>query len=132
MSDLNSLENDLRKWIPRQVSPELRQRIFGATSTAAAADTPFRFADITQWLVPAFGCFLLMIGTLSSRYPAHDVSLTATNMLLSDNAAAYAGSVEHSEKNSLPAAHVEWTFGNRSSATSYNGTTVSYTNKIIQ
>jgi len=118
--------------MPRQASPELRERIFGAASRAATAPAaPFRFADITQWLVPAFGCFLLMIGTLSSRYPAHDVSLIATNMLLSENSAAYAGSIEHSEKNSLPAAHVEWTFGTRPSATSYNGT-VSYTNKIIQ
>jgi len=72
-----------------------------------------------------------MIGTLSSRYPAHDVSLIATNMLLSENSAAYAGGIEHSEKNALPAAHVEWTFGNRPSATSYSGA-VSYTNTIIQ
>jgi hypothetical protein len=97
----------------------------------------FRFTDLTQWLVPVFGCFLLMIATLSNRYPVHDVSLGATNMLLSENAAAYAGSIEHSEKNALPAAHVEWTFGNRpsttSAATSYSGTVpVSYTNTIIQ
>ena len=132
MNDLNSLESDLRRWMPRQASPELRERIFGPASRAATAPSaPFRFADFTQWLVPAFGCFLLMIGTLSSRYPAHDVSVIATNMLLSENAAAYAGSIEHSEKNALPTAHVEWTFGNRSSATSYDGT-VSYTNKIIQ
>jgi hypothetical protein len=98
---------------------------------------PFRLADFTQWLVPVFGCFLLMIATLSNRYPIHDVSMSATNMLLSENAAAYAGSIEHSEKNALPSAHVEWTFGNRpsatSAATSYSGTVpVSYTNTIIQ
>jgi hypothetical protein len=118
--------------MPRPASPELRERIFGAASQAITSPSaPFRFADFTQWLVPVFGCFLLMIGTLSSRYPAHDVSIIATNMLLSENTAAYAGSIEHSEKNALPAAHVEWTFGNRPSTTSYSGA-VSYTNKIIQ
>src|SRR4029079_2794904 len=122
MNDLNSLENSLRRWTPRQASPELRERIFVQIAGAAAVSrAPFRFADFTQWLVPVFGCFLLMMGTLSSRYPAHDVSLIATNMLLSENSAAYAGGIEHSEKNALPAAHVEWTFGNRPSATSYSG-----------
>ena len=123
--------------MPRPASPELRERIFGKPTRPAiphaGSSAPFRFADVTQFLVPAFGCFLLMVGTLSSRYPAHDVSMIATNMLLSENAAAYAGSIEHSEKNALPAAHVEWSFGNRSSATSYNsGMPASYTNKIIQ
>jgi hypothetical protein len=119
--------------MPRPASPELRERIFGTpTDPASAPIGPFRFADLTQWLVPAFGCFLLVIGTLSSRYPSHDVSMTATNMLLSENA-AYAGSIDHSEKNALPAAHVEWNFGNRANATSYNSEMpASYTNKIIQ
>src|SRR5262245_47910711 len=120
MSDWNSLESDLRRWTPRQPSPELRQRIFGVPPRAATP--PIRFADFTQWLVPVFGCFLLVVGTLSSRYPSHEAFplAAATNMLLSENSAAYneaviAASADHSDKNSLPVPRLEWSFGNRSS-----------------
>ena len=138
MSNWNSLENALRKWTPRPASPELRQRIFGVAPRPAAA--PIRFADFSQWLVPVFGCFLLVVGTLSSRYPAHGAFPlgAATNILLSDNSAAYseavlAASADHSDKNSLPAPRLEWSFASKATSTSsYGAVQVSYTNKIIQ
>ena len=145
MSNWTSLENELRKWTPRPASPELRQRIFGVvprtpSAPAPLASAPVRFADLTQWLVPVFGCFLLVIGTLSSRYPVHGAFPlgAATNMLLSDNSAAYneailAASADHSDKNSLPAPRLEWSFGNQPGSTSsYGAVQASYTNKIIQ
>lgn len=133
----------MRSWTPRAASPELRQRIFGQPqrvakgSKGANVAQAVRLADFSQWLVPVFGCFLLMIGTLSSRYPAHEVyPLMGTNVLLTENSAAYNEAVmaraDHSDKNALPTATVEWTFGAPKTATSYSAGPVSYTNKIIQ
>jgi hypothetical protein len=137
MSEWNSLENDLRKWAPRRPSPELRSRIFGS-APAVAATPPIRLADLSRWLVPAFGCFLLMIATLSNHYRVHDVfPLTMTNLLLSENSTAYndvvvASHSDHSDVNSLPARRLEWSFGTRSSVTSFGSVLASYTNKLIQ
>jgi hypothetical protein len=113
----------------------LRARIFGAPPRAAAPR--IRFADFSQWLVPVFGCFLLVIGTLSSRYPAHDVyPVLATNVLEGSPAygeAVLAARADHSDKNSVPASHLEWNFGSQTSTTAYPGAVqASYTNKIIQ
>jgi hypothetical protein len=112
----------------------LRARIFGAPASAAAPR--IRFADFSQWLVPVFGCFLLVIGTLSSRYPAHEnYSALPTNIL--DGSPAYSSTVlaaraDHSDKNNVPASHLEWSFGSQTSTTAYPGAVqVSYTNKII-
>ena len=135
MSDWNSIENSLRRWTPRPASPELRERIFGSAIRVAAPR--IRFADFSQWLVPVFGCFLLVIGTLSSRYPAHDsYSAVPTNML--EGSPAYGSTVlaaraDHSDKNNVPSSHLEWSFGSQTSTTAYSGAVqVSYTNKIIQ
>ncbi len=125
-------------------SPELQKRIFTPPPVPMGPRVSppiraFRLSDLSQWLVPAFGCFLLVIATLSSRYPAHPTgAYLATNMLFSDNSPAYGEAVisaraDHSDKNSLPAPRLEWSFGSSQNSTAYDTTAqTSYTNKIIQ
>ena len=149
MKNWDSLETELKKWTPRQPSPELRARIFRAPAQMAsirtgrrAADRGF-FADLTYWLVPALGCFLLAAGTLSHRYPVHGpiaLSAGATNLLLPDGHGAYSeaaiasrlSGANHSDVNALPAPRLEWSFGSSASSTPPTAAAVSYTNKIIQ
>jgi hypothetical protein len=131
----------LRRWAPRQPSPELRRRIFRQVAAPEASPRNL-VADFSQWLVPAFGCFLLVAGTLTSRYPAHAVlPIGATNFLSAETGNGYtemviASGADHSDKNSLPAPRLEWTFGGRSSAANPAARAgvglVSYTNQIIQ
>jgi len=126
----------LRRWIPRPASPELRERIFGAA--AQPAGRPFHLADFSQWLVPVFGCFLLMIATLSERYPGHQsLPASLTNLLVSENTAMLVARQDHSDKNALPTPSLEWRFGGHSiaegtSTGAFEGLPVFYTNKIIQ
>jgi hypothetical protein len=116
----------------------VRTRIFGAASALepAAAGPRIRLADFTRWVVPAFGCFLLVVGTLSSRYPAQrGLQLSATNFLGAENGfteMVIASGTEHCDKNSLPAGRLEWSFGGRSNTGHLGAVPVSYTNTIIQ
>ena len=96
-----------------------------------------RLTDFTQWLVPVFGCFLLVVGTLSTRYPAHVVLTFSATNFLAEHGAAYsemvlASGAEHSDKNALPVPRLEWSFGGRSSTADLVGAPTSYTNKINQ
>jgi hypothetical protein len=114
----------------------LRRRIFGVAERVSART--FHLADLSQWLVPVFGCFLLVMGTLSDRYPAHEtLPVGFTNMLLSDNNAVISARADHSDKNALPPMPAEWTLGARSasaraSTSALDAVMVSYTNKLIQ
>ena len=58
---------ELRKLTPRRPSPELRARIFGADSQAAGA-VSLDLRELTRWIVPALGCFLLVMASLSSHW----------------------------------------------------------------
>lgn len=138
MNDWNCLEKDLRTWTPRQPSPELHERIFGAAAAPSTPRSAIGLADFSRWLVPAFGCFLLVIGTLSSRHPVHEVfPLAATNLLFPGNRTAYndvvvAARADHSDINSLPARRLEWSFGGGAGTATFGSMLVAYTNKLIQ
>ena len=135
MSDWNPLE--LRKWTPRQPSPELRARIFRAEPQSAAAIS-FDFRELTRWIVPAFGCFLLVMASLSSHlHPRYGIELAETNFVfpsLTDDSSGVmpASPTEHSMMNNIPAKTLEWSFGPRSAATSVGTILISYTNKLIR
>lgn len=67
------------RWTPRRPSPELRARIFGSPAPVTVAARAL--ADFSRWLVPAFGCFLLVVGGLSQRGPGHLAAAQETNWL---------------------------------------------------
>jgi hypothetical protein len=135
MSDWNPLE--LRKLTPRRPSPELRARIFG-TETPQAAAISFDLRELTRWIVPAFGCFLLVMASLSERlHPRYGLDLAETNFVLpalteeSTGMVPPSSAAKHSAMNSIPAKTLEWSFRPRA-ATSVGTILLSYTNKLIQ
>ena len=75
MNESSLIENQLRTWKPRQPSERIREALFGEQSASGDMATGLRFGEITRWLVPAMGCFLLVIGSLSPRH----------NLILRDN-----------------------------------------------
>lgn len=134
MSNLKPLE--LEKWVPRPPSPRLHKHIFGQEP---ANDMVFHLRDLSRWIVPAFGCFLLMMGSLSSHFPSF-YSLTNNNFVLpplseESSVAMLPGGRNHSGVNSYPAKSYELSFGTRAStaaATTASSILISYTNKLIQ
>ena len=101
-----------------------------------------QFRDFSRWLVPAFGCFLLALASLSTHSPGRFSFTKGTNMVLPPltekfSAATIPGAQQHSGVNSYPARSYEWSFGSRASSTSSalstaNAILFSYTNKLIQ
>jgi hypothetical protein len=134
MSDWNPLE--LRKWKPRPPSPELRARIFDARPQAggAAAAIAFDFRELTRFIVPAFGCFLLVMASLSDHWHTrYAVDIESANLLataLADEAPLPPSTTKHSMMNSIPA--LEWNLGPRTAATSIGTIFVAYTNKLMR
>ena len=141
MSNLNPLpQADWQNWKPRQPSPKIYTRIFGREPEMKLA---VQFRDFSRWLVPAFGCFLLALASLSTHSPARfSLSRAGTNLVLPPltekfSVATIPGAQHHSGVNSYPARSYEWSFGARSSPTSSaistaNAILFSYTNKLIQ
>ena len=141
MSNLNPLnQTDWQNWKPRQPSPKIYSRIFGHEPEVNLA---VQFRDFSRWLVPAFGCFLLALASLSTHSPARfSLTKAGTNMVLPPltakfSAATIPGAQQHSGVNSYPARSYEWNFGSRASTTSSaistaNAILFSYTNKLIQ
>ena len=128
---------ELRKLTPRRPSPELRARIFGADSQAAAA-VSLDLRELTRWIVPAFGCLLLVMASLSSHWqPRYGLELAETNFVmpsLTDDGPAQfpQSSTKHSVMNSIPAKTLEWNFGPATAATSVGSILISYTNRLIR
>jgi hypothetical protein len=135
MSEWNPLE--LRKLTPRRPSPELRARIFGIEPQAAAAIS-FDLRELSRWIVPAFGCFLLVMASLSDHlHPRYGLELAETNFVLpalTDEGSAQLppSSTKHSVMNNIPAKTLEWNFGPATAATSMGSILISYTNKLIR
>jgi hypothetical protein len=133
MNDSNTLP--LRKWAPRQPSPELRRRIFGqahealepiSRETAGAGGISFgHFADLSRWLVPVLGCFLLVLASFSTHSSLHEpMYFAGTNLMFP---------ADHSDINSVPARHLESNFAAAPKLlTSPGALLISYTNKLIQ
>jgi hypothetical protein len=133
MSNWNSIQNELRKWTPRQPSPELRSRIFGKQAEAIR----FHLPDFSRLLAPVFACFVLVMATLSTRMHEHDAfRRAATNDLLpgfdrQNNQLVLAQSINHSGVNAVPVKRMEWNFG-AARPVAIGAALVSYTNKLIQ
>ena len=134
MSSLNPLE--LEKWKPRQPSPKVFTRVFGHEPEGVA----FHLRDLSRWLVPAFGCFLLVMGSLSTHLPSrYSLYSTETNYVLPPlteemSVATLPGAQQHSGVNSYPARSYEWILATRFStgAAETGSMLISHTNKLIQ
>lgn len=114
------MESQLRQWKPRPPSPDLERRIF-ARPTLRERLAVFNGAEVTRWLVPAMGCFLLMLATLTPRQPAspaYPMAETNGGMLAAVSSsngvpvsrAAYAVADYQSELNNIPS-RLRLTFG---------------------
>jgi hypothetical protein len=138
MNNWNPLE--LRKWKPRQPSPRVAARIFGTEPQGQLA-LDFHWSDVSRWIIPAFGCALLALATLSSHLPSrYSAQLAATNFvlpsLIEDNGTVTLPPAQgHSGVNGVPAKTLVWNFGARPAAQavgSVGSMLISYTNKLIQ
>ena len=131
------MENQLRKWTPRQPSLELQRRIFSQEESRPNSNE-LTIREITRWCVPAFGCFLLVMSSLTTRLqePALD-QLAATNLMMTtgdmeSSSIYYARNQEHSEKNSIPRTRVEYNISKRIPTLGIGSFLISYTNSLIQ
>ncbi|HEV8542476.1 MAG TPA: hypothetical protein VGR78_08790 [Verrucomicrobiae bacterium] len=126
----------MRKWTPRQPSPELHRRIFGEAhedfetisrdAAGAGVISLGRFADLSRWLVPVLGCFLLVLASFSNHSALHEpMYFAGTNLMFP---------ADHSDINSVPARHLESNFAVPKLLASPGASALlsSYTNKLIQ
>ena len=131
MSHLNLAE--LQKWKPRRPSPKIYQRIF---SHAQESDMAFHLRDLSRWLVPVFGCFLLVMGSFSNHLMLRGENEFVLPPLSEERAVSILPGVKsHSGVNCYPAKSYEMAFGTRVSngaASSATSLLISYTNKLIQ
>ena len=100
-------------------------------------DFSFHLRDLSRWLVPALGCFLLMMAHLSAHIPARYSMQIADHapQILGDqlSMASIPGAQQHSGVNSYPARSYEVSFAARPSTAALNAASIlfSYTNKLI-
>ena len=132
MKNLDALE----KWVPRRPSRKLHARIFGQ---AAESDLVFHLRDLSRWVVPAFGCFLLVLGSLSNHLPGRfpfnlDRERFELPPLSEESAVALLPGVNHSGVNCYPARSMEFNFAPRGATviTAASSALISYTNKLMQ
>ena len=129
MSEMNDLETQLRTWVPRRPSPELKKSLFRgrelpatehATRDTQHVSPAFRFG----WLAPATAGVLALF-LLSNQRDSEVISGSRNSaplvaMILSNQSpAAYLPGSFERHQNRLPADTFEWT--NRSSSTSSIG-----------
>ena len=138
MNSLNPLEQvNWRRWKLRQPSPKVYRRIFAKELEHEVA---FGFRDLSRWLVPAFGCFLLVMANLSAHLPGrYSLQLATTNFAVpplseQSSIATLPGAQQHSGVNSFPAREYEFSFAARPSTAGMTAGSilVSYTNSLIQ
>jgi hypothetical protein len=120
----------MRRWTPRRPSPELRARIFGATAGGSGAAQAL--SDFSRWLVPAAGCFLLAVGTLSQRMPG-PLSTPETNWVVGTEWNRVDLSVHLAMRESDPdVPHLDPFTASRTILTQPVSSTFSHTNHSIQ
>src|SRR5437870_3819476 len=98
MNDLKSFENQLRQWTPRRPSAELQATLFSRKTPEQIHPNDF-VGGIFRWLVPAAGCFALLLSGINLRNAAH-----SGNPILEPGFATYSS---HSEQNNVPVSHFE-------------------------
>src|SRR6186997_2051772 len=134
MRNWDSNEDQYRKWIPRRPSPELRQRIFGKPALAGAAARTI--SDFSRWLVPAFGCFVLVVGGLTQHVSEHVAPARETNLFSAQNGQKsrimLAEARQHSEINALPTTRMERSIEGSPLPPPGQSTLISHTNQLIQ
>src|SRR5438132_12319511 len=107
----DSTEQLMKAWRPHPPSPGLRRRIFASEPDRAEfSRAPLDWAGFMRWLVPALGCFTILIGIAldpTTRIPAGAIGPLANQHL------AFAMVEGHGDcvKNTIPAKNLQWTFG---------------------
>ena len=109
----DSSEQVMKEWRLRQPSPELRRRIFAPEPAGAAvmAEGQFDFTLLLRWLVPAVGCFAMVMLTHSEA-----TAPAAMEPLGGEQQLAFSTATRHTSMNNVPTTTVEWTFGRASSS----------------
>ena len=133
MNNWNWSEDQLRRWTPRRPSPELRARLFG--KPALARDAVRTVSDFSRWLVPAFGCFVLVMGGLSQRFTGEHAFQRETNVLgpaAGSSRFMLAEARVHSEINAVPVKHLHYSFVSNITQPASPGPDFSFTNRLIQ
>jgi hypothetical protein len=120
----------LRRWTPRRPSPDLRARVFGRGALIRSA--ALALSEFSRWVVPAFGCFVLVVGGLS-RGPAR-VALEgeASSWSAGRERIMLAEARQHSEINAVPVTRMEQRIGMALFQEPSGASLISYTNKLIQ
>src|SRR5882762_7908324 len=82
MKETNQLENQLRSWIPRRPSADLKARIFqhapsAAPGSTALAEEVFPWLSGFRWVAPGFAALLLSL-VLLGRNPQGLTQLMST------------------------------------------------------
>jgi hypothetical protein len=105
--------------------------LFGRPARAQAAVS--LFSDFSRWLVPAFGCFLLVVAGLSQRMP--DAGRFAEGDFFGpsngNERLMLAESRQHSEINAIPVKHLQYSFGSNLSQP-VPSVPAAFTNHLIQ
>lgn len=135
MKNWNFIEDQLGEWVPRSPSPKLKQRLFTATEREVEPGF-YNLHDLSRWLVPAFGCFMLVLSSLSSRFQeSHHLASNAVVGSISPIAAEsnfFNRVAEHSDINSVPFKRLEYNFGARAPLTFTGAYLVSHTNRLME
>jgi hypothetical protein len=130
---------ELRRWKPCPPSPDLRARIFAAEPHAEGA-IAFDLRDLTRWIVPALGCFLLVMANVSNHLqPRSSLELAGSKLVLpgfssESGTMPLPDSTGHSGINAFPA-KLEWQVATRpatAAVESVGSFLISYTNRLIQ
>lgn len=126
----------MRTWTPRRPSPELRARIFSKPPAPAIEAVAETVRSFSRWLVPAFGCFLLVAGGLAQRPDDHIIFADGAELLGVHNGGnsrvMLAETRQHCEKNAIPAKLLEYHLGARELTQPVSAPLTSYTNQLIQ
>ncbi len=72
MNEMDSFEQEMRKWQPRPPSPRLARRLFGRAELAPGT---LRRAEFWHWLTPVAACaltVLVAVGSTNHHGPALD------------------------------------------------------------
>jgi hypothetical protein len=109
----------------------LRARLFGQPARAQAA--VHTIGAFSRWLVPAFGCFLLVAGGISQRSPdarrVTDIDFLAQSG--GNDRIMLAEARQHSEINAVPVKHMQYSFGSNLSQPVHSAP-AGHTNHLIQ
>ena len=122
MNEMNNLETQLRTWVPRRLSPKLKQRLFAhQTQAVTAAEAPSAPLFRLNWLAPAMAAFVMMCVLFNQRHGGSFASSSNSGpmvalILSNQSAAAYLPGSFERQHNHLGGETFESTNGSSSTS----------------